>query len=66
MQKVDEPPDADHHQREVHLIKGMGIHLLAPHCEVAGTALHAAARNGTAASKGQFVRIAGRWINNQW
>ena len=22
--------------------------------------------HGTAASNGQFVRIAGRWINNQW
>jgi hypothetical protein len=38
-QEVDDLPDADHRKREVHLIKGMGTHLLAPHCEVAGMAL---------------------------
>ena len=35
-------------------------------CEVAGMALRDAARTRAAGSKGQFVRIVGRWINNQW
>ena len=34
-------------------------------CEVAGMALRDAARAQAAGSKGQSVRIAGRWINNQ-